>query len=262
MKNFLKIFMIFLFIGAFASCTSVDSNERGIKKNWGGEIDMTTTYQPGLSIGLHWMWDDMITFNVSQQTIVEKYDFNDKNNMETGVEVALDYSINPETVAKFYTKISSPDVKLAKTLKSACKEVIPQYTAAELNLTKRNEAEEKLATILSKELPEFYMMFDRVQLTDVDIPKNISEAAEKTAKQAELNKLAEAKVVEAKNNLDAAEFDAKTKAILSQPAMLAMRQLEIQSRLADAQFEFAKKGVSPYGENNVFGDVSILKGFK
>ena len=80
------------------SCTSVDSKERGVKKSWGGEVDVKNVYDPGMHGGLNWLWDDMITFDVSQQTIVEKYEFNDKNNMGTGVEVSLDYSINPSMV--------------------------------------------------------------------------------------------------------------------------------------------------------------------
>lgn len=255
MRNLLFLFLAALMVVA-TSCTSVDSKERGVKKKWGGEIDVTKIYEPGLHSGINWVWDEMITFDVSQQTLVEKYEFNDKNNMGTGVEVALDYSINPKTVGLYYTKVSDPDVKLQKTLKSSAKEVIPQYTASELNLTKRQEAEQKLAEILEKELPEFYIIFDRVQITDVDIPAGIAQAAEATAKQAELNKLAESKVIQAKNNLDAAKFDAESKAILSKPEMLALKKLEVE-------MEWAKKGVSPYGNNNVFGgETAIVKGLK
>ena len=210
------------------SCTSVDSKERGVKKSWGGEVDVKNVYEPGMHYGANWLWDDMITFDVSQQTIVEKYEFNDKNNMGTGVEVSLDYSINPSMVGSYYTKVSNPEVKLQKTLKSSAKEVIPQYTASELNLTKRQEVEQKLAAILEKELPGFYMLFDRVQITDVDIPAGIAQAAEATAKQAELNKLAESKVIQAKNNLDAAKYDAESKAILSKPEMLALKNLKLK----------------------------------
>ena len=80
--------------------------------------------------------------------------------------------------------------------------------------------------------------------------------AEATAKQSELNKLAESKVVQAKNNLDAAKYDAEAKAILSKPEMLALKKLEVE-------MEWAKKGVSPYGNNNVFGsETAIIKGLK
>jgi regulator of protease activity HflC (stomatin/prohibitin superfamily) len=176
--------------------------------------------------------------------------------MLTGVEVSLDHNLSPDQVALLHTQIKDLDAKILKTLKSACKEVIPQYTASELNLSKRNEAEGKLSSILAQELPEFYVVFARVQLTDVDIPAGIAETAEATAKQLELNKLSEKKAEEAENNFNAAEWDAKTQALLSQPQMLKLKEL-------DVEMEFARKGVSRYGTNNVFGaETAVLKGMK
>lgn len=231
---------------SMTACTNVGAKERGIKEEWGGKINTKVVYTPGMYWGFEWLTADMITYDVSEKTIVEKYAFNDRNNMETGVEISLDYSENPGQVGLLHTKITDYVVKLKKTLKSSAKEVIPQYAASELNLTKRQDAEQKLASILEKELPEFFLLFNRVQITDVDIPKPIAEAAVATARQDELNKLAAKKEQEAQNNYNAAVWDAKTKDILSQPSMLALKKLDIE-------MEWAKQGVSPYGNNNVFG---------
>ena len=241
-----KLFLLALATAALVSCESVGPKERGIRKEWGGQVNTSDIYQPGMSTGLSWLMDDMITFDITEKTHVEKYQFNDLNNMATGVEVSVDYQLDPSKVGLFYTKVSDFDVKLKKTIQSAAKEVIPQYSAADLNLTKRNEAETKISALLAKELPQYYVIFNRIQILDVDIPKTISDAAEATAEQAELNKLAAAKEKEAENNYKAAEWDAKTKDVLSKPAMLELKRLEIQ-------MEYAKQGVSPYGQNNVFG---------
>lgn len=247
-----KIFLI-LSVVFLVSCTTVDSGHKGVQVSWGGETDLVTVYPEGMNGGLHWIWDDMVEYDVREKTLVEKFEFNDKNNMLTGVELALDYNLDPTKVNQLHVKIGQENVliKIQKTLKSAAKEVIPQYTASELNLTKRNEAEQKVSDILSRELEEFFVRFARVQLTDVDIPKPIADAAEGTAKQQELNKLALEKAQEAENNYAAAEWDAKTKDVLSKPAMLELKRLDIQ-------MEYAKKGVSPYGNNNVFGTVPGL----
>lgn len=249
MKKFLFLVLAVTAITTFTSCESVGPKERGVEVSWGGETNMTKVYEPGMDMGFGWLFDDMVTYDVSQKTEVEKYSFNDKNNMLTGVEISVDFSLDPKKVQYLHTKITDWETKLKKTIKSAAKEIVPQYTASELNLTKRQEAEDKLAAILTKELPEFYLVFDRVQLTDVDIPDGIAKAAEQTAKQTELNKLALSKVTQAENNFKAAEFDAKTKAILSQPAMLKLKELEIEE-------QWARKGVSPYGSHNVFGSTS------
>lgn len=249
------IFIIAAVMLTMTSCTTVSPGHKGVEVSWGGETNMQTIYSEGMDGGLHWMFDDMIEYDVREKTMVEKFTFNDNNNMSTGVEIALDYNLDPTKVNRLHIQIADVQTKIQKTLKSAGKEVIPQYTASELNLTKRNEAEEKLSEILSEELPDFYVNFARVQLTDVDIPKAIADAAEATAKQLELNKLSKEKAQEAENNFVAAEWDAKTKDVLSKPAMLKLKELELQENWID-------KWNGSFGNNNVFGSdgVTILKG--
>lgn len=251
MKKKAAIFAIVAFVAT--SCTTVSPGHKGVEIEWGGQTNTEHVYPEGMHSGIHWIWDDIVEYDVREKTLVERYEFNDANNMGTGVEVSLDYSLMGDKVAQLHKSITDFDTKLKKTLKSACKEVVPQYSASDLNLRKRAEAEEKLSAILATEMPQYFANFARVQITDVDIPKAIADAAEATAKQQELNKLAGEKAKEAENNYKAAEWDAKTKDILSQPAMLALKKLEIEEL-------WAKKGVSPWGNNNVFGaDVSIFK---
>ena len=231
------------------SCQSVDPGKRGVEVSWGGETNMSKVYSPGMTYGSKWITDDLVEYDVTQQTITEKYEFNDKNSMATSVEISIDFSLDDSKLPYLHTKISDWKAKLHSTMKGAAKEVIPQYSAVELNLSKREESEHKLSQILTKELPEFYLVFDRVRVTDVDLPGSVSQTAELSAKQEELNKLADKKKTEAENNFHAAEWDAKTKDILSQPAMLALKKLEIDAM-------WATKGVSPYGNNNVFGSMN------
>lgn len=249
------IFIIAAVMLTLTSCTTVSPGHKGVEVSWGGETNMQTIYPEGMDGGFHWMFDDMIEYDVREKTMVEKFTFNDNNNMSTGVEIALDYNLDPAKVNNLHVQIADVETKIQKTLKSAGKEVIPQYTASELNLTKRNEAEQKLSEILSTELPDFYVEFARVQLTDVDIPKAIAQAAEATAKQLELNKLSKEKAQEAENNFIAAEWDAKTKDVLSKPAMLKLKELELQE-------DWIRKWNGSFGNNNVFGGdgVTILKG--
>jgi hypothetical protein len=254
----MKKVILFIFAAAMltmTSCTTVSPGHKGVEVSWGGETNMTKIYSEGMDSGIHWMWDDMIEYDVRERTMVEKFTFNDNNNMSTGVEIALDYSLDPAMVNRLHVQIADVQTKIQKTLKSAGKEVVPQYTASDLNLTKRNEAEQKLSDILSNELPEFYVKFARVQLTDVDIPTAIADAAEATAKQLELNKLSKEKAQEAENNYLAAEWDAKTKDVLSKPAMLKLKELELQE-------EWINKWNGSFGNNNVFGGegITILKG--
>lgn len=221
---------------------------------------MEKIYGDGDHWGFHWLFDDMIEYDVREKTIKEKFEFNDRDKMATKVELAVDYKVQEMKVNYIHSKIGKDqmDIKILTTLNSAAKQVIPQYTAAELNLNKREEAEQKIFEILEKEYPEFFVECARVRMTDVDIPLQISQAAEATAKQAELNRLEESKAVAAENRFKAAEWDAKTKDILSQPAMLKLKELEIQEMQAKADMMWATKGSSRYGSGNVFGQTPNL----
>ena len=116
--------------------------------------------------------------------------------------------------------------------------------------------EGKLFSVLKAEFPAFYVSCLQVRITDVDIPRGIAEAAEANAKQTELNKLSASKVEQARNNLLAAEFDSKAQALLSRPEMIALKKLEVE-------MTWAKKGISPYGHDNVFGaETTVVKGLK
>lgn len=258
---------LLLLIAAFfmSSCTTVESGHKGVKVYWGGETDMKTIMPEGMDMGITWLWNSCIEYDVREKTLVRKFVFNDSRNMETSVEIALDYNLNPAEVNLIHTRITDIETKILKTLKSSGKEVVPQYTASDLNLRKRKEAEAALREIISKELPEFYVEFARVQITDVDIPKAIANVAEETAiqegrnslaskKELEQTNLAKARIAEAKGKYDAALFDAKTKDIMSSPKMLELKKLEIE-------MEWARKGISKYGNNNVFGaGTSVIKG--
>jgi regulator of protease activity HflC (stomatin/prohibitin superfamily) len=256
-----KLVLAFSLLAILAtSCTNVDPGHKGLRIEYGGKTDMSMVYPEGMHTGFSWLVDDMVEYDVRERTTVQIMEFNDMNNMKTGVEIAVDYNPDPAKLPLLHTTITDFETKVAKTIKSAAKEVIPQYTASELNLSKRTEAEQKLSEILSNEFPEFYMSFARVQLTDVDIPGEIAAAAEATAKQLEVNKLEGEKAIAAEKRFNAAEWDSKTKAILSKPEMLELQRVENERLKWEG---FKTHGKSPYGENNTFAvEMGFFKSVK
>ena len=258
MKKVIFFLLAMLTMVSMTSCESVESGHKAALVEWGGKTDMTQVYGEGMHMGLGFLWNDLVSYDVREKTITEKFEFNDKNNMKTPVAVSIDYKLMGDKVNVIHSTIGKDqlDAKIITTLSSAAKQVIPQYSAAELNLSKRDAAETQIWDILKQEFPAFYVNCTRVRITDVDIPAGIAEAAEATAKQAELNKLSASKVEQSKNNLEAAKYDAEAKAILSKPEMLALKKLEVE-------MEWAKRATSPYGNNNVFGsETAIVRGLK
>lgn len=269
-KNVILLSIVALFLAT--SCTTVQSGHKGVEVSWGGKTNLNVVHNEGMSSGLHWIWNDMIEYDVREKTMTHVFEFNDKNNMVTKVELALDYNLDPGKVNLLHTQITDVETKIIKTLKSAGKEVVPQYSSVELNITKRAEAEALLSKIIGEELPEFYVELARIQMTDVDIPVKVAALAEETAvqlgrnqlalkKEAEKVALAKAQIAEAKGSFEAAEYEAKRKDILSQPKMLELLRVENESILYRG---FLKHGKSIYGNNNIFGSdaATIIKGLR
>lgn len=274
MKTFFsKLSLLFIMVAIasmsfITSCTTIDAGNKGVEVSWGGQTNLSEVYPEGLDWGIHWLWDDMVQYDVREKTMVETFEFNDKNNMITKVEISLDYRPDPTKVPYLHSQITDVEVKIIKTLKSAGKEVVPQYSAVELNINKRAEAEALLEGIIKKELPEFYMECIRIQMTDVDIPAAVAQLAEQTAVQLGKNELAEkmeaekvalakALVAESQGKYEAAQLDVKTKELMSRPAVLSLYK-------AETERVWAEKGVSSWGNNNVFGAgaTAIIKGLE
>jgi regulator of protease activity HflC (stomatin/prohibitin superfamily) len=242
------------------SCTTVSSGHKGVEVSWGGETNIDYIYPEGMNSGIHWVWDEMIEYDVREHTLVDTFKFNDKNDMKVTVAIAVDYNLMPDKVNLIHTKINDIGMKIQTSLSAAAKVVVPHYSATELNKHKRDTAEVMLTEILSKEMPEFFVEFKRIRITDVDIPDGISQLAEETAvqlgrnelaqkKEAEQIALAKATVAKAEGEYKAAEFDARRKDILSQPKMLELLRVENERIIAEG---YQKHGRSIYGENNYF----------
>lgn len=261
MKPIYRLFFLFSIIFTI-SCTSVSPGHKGVEVTWGGKTNVSQVYPEGLDWGFKWLVDDMVEYDVREHTIVQTFDFNDMNDMITTVVIALDYNLNPAKVGYLHVGINDVNTKIITSLSSAAKEVVPQYSAVDLNKHKRAEGEAKLTEILKKELPEFFVEFKRVRFTDIGIPAGVSKLAEETAvqigrnelaskKEAEQVALAAAGVAKSKGEYEAAQFDVKTKALMSTPAVLSLYR-------AETERIWAESGVSPYGSNNVFGSTSSL----
>lgn len=155
------------------------------------------------------------------------------------------------------------DRKIRPAMNASLKNVIPQYSALELNNTYRKDAENSLVSSLKERFPKFFVDLIGVELTKVDIPKRISDQIVEKQVQDERNALAEkkkleeenlakARIAKAQGNYKASEFDKKTKENMSSTKLLELYR-------AETERVWAEKGVSQYGSNNVFGSSDFLK---
>lgn len=268
--------LIFSLVTMFmlASCTTVAPGHKGVKVTWGGETDMSRVYSEGMDGGLHWVWDSMEEYDCREQTMTLKGQFLDYDGLDTDVEIILYYAPEPTTVNQLHQKIGPKyEKRLQGVFKSAVKTVVAQHQALKLNREERDTAEDKMGEILNDKLNSMYLVFKRVEITDVDLPDKISNMIIAAKEQDERNNLAAklkieaqekaaAETARAEGEYQAAIYDAKTKDILSQPKMLELLKIENERTMWQG---YLKHGTSPYGSGNMFGissGVGILKNSK
>lgn len=129
--------------------------------------------------------------------------------------------------------------------------------ASDSLLQHRNIYEGNVTRSLTASLEKEGFTLNNIAILKMQLPKSYKAAIERKiavlqetatiisqTKQAEQTALK--KVALAKGNYEAAQYDAKTKEILSQPKLLELYR-------AETDRIWAQKGRSPYGNNNVFG---------
>lgn len=264
MKDIFKIIVIAGIISSvLTSCTTVETGHEAAVISWGGQTDMSGTLTEGVHWGLGYLFNDTEEYVVREQTYNYAITLNDRNDMKTPVEVVVYYQPQKGKVNKLHSLVGPDykDEKLKSFIASVVGKVIPQYTAQEINKTKRAEVEHKITQLLDQEAKAIYVNVPRVNFTAVGIPAEVARIAEliatqlsrnelATKKEAEQVALARAKVATAQGDYDAGVLNAKTQDLLSQPKMLEKQRIDNERIMWQG---YAKTGKSPFGENNIFG---------
>lgn len=263
MKKFLKLVALATFAFTVTSCTTVETGHEAAIISYGGQTDMSKTLPEGIDWGISYLFNSTEEYNVREQTYNYAVALNDKNDMVTPVEVVVYYQPQKGKVNKLHSLVGPDykDEKLKAFVASVVGKVIPQYTAQEINKTKRAEVERQLTKLLDQETKAIYVNVPRVNFTKVGIPTKVAQIAEQiatqisrnelaTKKEAEQVALAKAKVATAQGDYDAGVLNAKTQELLSQPKMMERQRIENEKIMWQGYY---KHGKSPFGENNIFG---------
>lgn len=183
-----------------------------------------------------------------------------------GLDVALNIQLQREKAADLFIKYRVDMDKLIETRVKTIvrKELLDNAVsfASDSLLQHRNIYESNVSKSLTIALNKEGFDLSNLAVTSMSIPDSYRNAINKkikviqetaTIKSQTEQALQEAlrKVAVAKGNFEAAQFDAKTKEIMSQPKMLELYR-------AETDRIWAQRGVSPYGNNNVFGGASNI----
>lgn len=253
----------------FMSWQDVDPGEEGfIYRPYGNGIDTEMAYGEGTQFIAP--WNEMITYNVLQQSQTYKSTVMDKNGTDITVEIAVNYSVMKGSSAKLHLKWGNGYITFINDQsQGAIKEVIGQYTYEEVYSTKRNDLQDEIVKILKEEFSVNYFNLNYVKIMDVDLPLNIANeiVSKETQKQTNLVAKEKQKEEEYKANARIEKARGDSSLVVSARFKAEAISLEAAEISKNPQYIELKKwekwnGVgSPYGTGNVFGNnaISILK---
>lgn len=197
------IVSIFALILFFSSWTDVDPGEEGfIYKPYGMGVDTVKSYNEGTVFIAP--WNDMVRYNVRQQSRSYESQVMDLNGTDITVKVAVNYSAKKGSTSRLHLKHGPEYVSfIDDKVKGAIKDVVGRYTYQEVYSSKREALEGEIEEILTNDFNGNFIILHYVEMADVNLPGNIAKQITVKETQKQKNKTAELMKVEQKNLADA-----------------------------------------------------------
>ena len=276
MKKILSILAIAL-IFATTSCTTADSSEVALVVDQLGNNKGTPNVQ--MESGFIFYFpptQDVFLYPTSVQHKVwtaaleedsptdEHIDVTSSDGATFGLDVALNLQLIRAKSPELFIKYRIPMQELIETRVRTIvrKELLDNAVsfASDSLLQHRNTYEANVSKSLAISLEKEGFILNNIAILKMALPASYKQAIEKKiavlqqtatikSQTIQAEQIALKKVALAKGNYEAAQYDAKTKEILSQPKMIELYNAET-ARI------WAQQGKSPYGSNNVFGSTS------
>jgi len=253
----------------FMSWQDVEPGEEGfIYRPYGGGVDTTQTYNEGTIFIAP--WNEMITYNMLQQSKTYTSTVMDKNGTNITVEVAVNYAVQKGHSSTLHLEVGKNYITIIDDKsQGAIKKVIGNYNYEEVYSTKRDVLEAEMINILKMEFAINNIDLKYVEIKDVDLPANIAAEIvnKETQKQRNLTAKEKQKEEEYLANARIEEARGDSSLVVSARFKAEAISLEAEQIGKNPQYIELKKwekwdgNGSPYGTGNVYGSnaVSILK---
>jgi regulator of protease activity HflC (stomatin/prohibitin superfamily) len=264
---------------SFASCTTADSSEVAlIVDQIGNEKGVPNVQVASGFIFYFPPTQDVYTYPTSVQHKVwtadkqegsradEHIDVTSADGATFGLDVSINLQLQRQRAADLFIKyrVDMDELISTRVRTIVRKELLDNAVdfPSDSLLQHRNLYEANVTKTLTAALYKEGFTLNNIAILKMDIPKSyrdainrkirvIQETATIKSQTIQAEQTALKKVALAKGNFEAAQYDARTKEILSQPKLLELYR-------AETERTWANKGVSPYGNNNVFGSSSNI----
>ncbi len=195
-----------------------------------------------LPAGIHVInpFTDVVQFSTRLRDIKEEISATSKEGLALGIDISLQYHIDPAKAANIYQNIGIEEREiLISRFRSISREIVSGYPAESVYATKREEISLKLADKLRSQLAPLGFIVDEALLRNVKVPETLQAAIQQRLKAEQENlqmkfvleketQESDRKRIEAKGRADAQKIlaDGLT------PAVLQLRAIEANEKLS------------------------------
>ncbi len=262
------VMALILVIVFISSWVDVDPGEQGfVYAPYGDGVNEDMIYDEGTQLIAP--WNEMITYNVRQQSKEFSSEVMDINGTDVRVNVAVNYAAKKGRIASLHLKHGPEYILFINDkAKGAIKDVIGRYTYEQVYSSKREALEGEIEEILKKDFEGNFITLFYVEILDVNLPENIATEITNKETQKQRNQTAKEKQKEQEYlaNARIAKARGDSSLIISAKFKAEAIKLEATQIAKNPSYIELKKwekwdGIgSPYGTSNVFGEgVSLWK---
>jgi len=244
---FLLVAVVGLFVVVSLSSSlfyTLSPTERAVVfYKFGVGLDKDKVIGPGFHVKAP--WNEVFTFDVSENKVEEGMDVLDKSGLSISVDVSIRFTPIPHRIGYIQETFQSDYISrlVIPEVRSSVRQVMGRYTAEEIYSTKRSEVETAIKTetaaVLASENNNVQMK--ALLIRSINLPAQIKQAIENKLQQ-EQEALAykfrlDKELSEAERKRIAAEGEAAANKIINNsltPELLKMRGIEATTELAQS----------------------------
>jgi len=204
---------LIVLVTVFKSSVTINGGQGGVLfKTFSGGIDTENTYGEGWHLIAP--WNDMITYEVRQQEVLEDMAVLSSNGLEITLEVSAWYQPMFKDLPKLHQEKGQNylDRVVKPAIRSASRSVIGRYTPEEIYSTKRDAIQSEINVETKKILDKQFIQLNEVLVRDITLPSTIKTAIEGKLKQEQESLEYEFKLQKAKKEAEKVRIEAQGKA--------------------------------------------------
>lgn len=181
----LAVIALFVLFGLSSSIFyQIGPSERAvIFYPFGDGLDKKDIIEPGTHIKAP--WNDVVTYEVAENTVEETMDISDKNGLSIHVDVSVRYHPMADKIGYIHEKFTKDYVRrlVIPEGRSVARQVMARFTAEEIYSTKRAEVEAAIKIETEKILNANYVNATAVLIRSIRLPDQIRVAIENKLQQ-------------------------------------------------------------------------------